>query len=339
VRGGRSGRRRMIDRTSRNTAPSCAMTSGLSHRAFRALNGDTPYLGNWHLEVMGRSSKRCAAARFRRLAIALPPRHLKSHMCRSPSSPSVLGHHPARQIICASYSQDLSRQTVAGLPRADGSELLSRIVRHRTFARPQRPRNSQPPKTRLPSRHFGRAAWLTGARCDLIVIDDPLKAEEAYSDARRGSVNEWFDTALVSRLNDKEKAAIVIVMQRLHETIDRSRDARRRLGIAPFPAIAEENSPCIGLRPPYGPRLHAPGGRHSPSRARIRRHARAPARADGCASLSRAIPEGALPARRRDGDSAAGSALHAGRSAGRSTSVSCPATPPTRRADSATIAC
>jgi hypothetical protein len=41
----------------------------------------------------------------------------------------------------------------------------------------------------------------TGRGADVIVIDDPLKADDAPSDAQRESVNEWFDNTLRSRLN------------------------------------------------------------------------------------------------------------------------------------------
>jgi hypothetical protein len=33
---------------------------------------------------------------------------------------------------------------------------------------------------------------LTGRGADLIVIDDPLKPDEALSDALRNKVNDWF---------------------------------------------------------------------------------------------------------------------------------------------------
>jgi hypothetical protein len=48
------------------------------------------------------------------------------------------------------------------------------------------------------------------------VIDDPLKPDEALSDARRKGVNQWYNNTLRSRLNRQEKGAIIIVMQRLH---------------------------------------------------------------------------------------------------------------------------
>ena len=54
---------------------------------------------------------------------------------------------------------------------------------------------------------------LTGRGADIILIDDPLKPEEALSDAQRKACNEWYDHTLYSRLNDKRHGAIVIIMQ------------------------------------------------------------------------------------------------------------------------------
>jgi len=53
---------------------------------------------------------------------------------------------------------------------------------------------------------------LTGRGADIIIIDDPLKPEEALSQAQRRAANEWFDHTLYSRLNDKRKGAIVLIM-------------------------------------------------------------------------------------------------------------------------------
>jgi predicted phage terminase large subunit-like protein len=74
----------------------------------------------------------------------------------------------------------------------------------------------------------------------MILIDDPLKPEEALSETQRKATNEWFLNTLYSRLNDKYRGAIVIIMQRLHE----DDLVGRVLGQEPwevvcFPAIAE----------------------------------------------------------------------------------------------------
>jgi predicted phage terminase large subunit-like protein len=58
---------------------------------------------------------------------------------------------------------------------------------------------------------------LTGRGADLIIVDDPLNASEAFSEPARRKVIDWYVGALVSRLNNKGKGAIVVVAQRLHE--------------------------------------------------------------------------------------------------------------------------
>src|SRR5260370_31254187 len=58
---------------------------------------------------------------------------------------------------------------------------------------------------------------LTGRGADFIVIDDPLKPDEALSETQRKTANDWFDHTLYSRLNDKRNGCIILITQRLHE--------------------------------------------------------------------------------------------------------------------------
>jgi len=81
---------------------------------------------------------------------------------------------------------------------------------------------------------------LTGRGADLILIDDPSKPEEALSDARRNATNEWYLNTLYSRLNDKCRGAIVIIMQRLHEDdLVGHVLGQEPWQVVSFPAIAE----------------------------------------------------------------------------------------------------
>ena len=57
---------------------------------------------------------------------------------------------------------------------------------------------------------------LTGRGGDIIIIDDPLKPDDALSETKRTAVNQWFNNTLLSRLDDKRTGAIVVVMQRVH---------------------------------------------------------------------------------------------------------------------------
>jgi hypothetical protein len=83
---------------------------------------------------------------------------------------------------------------------------------------------------------------LTGRGADFIIIDDPLKPDEALSETQRNAVNEWYVHTLYSRLNDKRTGSIIIIMQRLHEddlvghVLEQEQWQHLRL-----PAIAEED--------------------------------------------------------------------------------------------------
>jgi len=57
---------------------------------------------------------------------------------------------------------------------------------------------------------------LTGRGGDIIIIDDPLKAEDAHSETARTKCAEWVRTTLMSRFDNPATGAVVLVMQRLH---------------------------------------------------------------------------------------------------------------------------
>lgn len=58
---------------------------------------------------------------------------------------------------------------------------------------------------------------LTGRGADSIIIDDPMKADDAHSESAWRQVTDWYPNSLVTRLNDQRTGRIVLVMQRLHE--------------------------------------------------------------------------------------------------------------------------
>src|SRR5882672_9549196 len=81
---------------------------------------------------------------------------------------------------------------------------------------------------------------LTGRGADIILIDDPLKPEEALSEAQRQTANDWYDHTPYSRQNDKQHGVIVIIMQRLHEDdLVGHVLAQEPWEVLSFPAIAE----------------------------------------------------------------------------------------------------
>lgn len=56
----------------------------------------------------------------------------------------------------------------------------------------------------------------TGERADFFCIDDPHNVKTAESDAIREDALQWFAEVVPTRLNDPDKSAIVVIMQRTH---------------------------------------------------------------------------------------------------------------------------
>jgi predicted phage terminase large subunit-like protein len=83
---------------------------------------------------------------------------------------------------------------------------------------------------------------LTGRGADFIIVDDPIKPGDTFSETLRKYVNDWYDNTLVSRLNNKQDGVIIVVMQRLHQ--DDLVGHLLEVGewdVLRFPAIAEED--------------------------------------------------------------------------------------------------
>lgn len=57
---------------------------------------------------------------------------------------------------------------------------------------------------------------LTGRGANILIIDDPLKAQDAHSEAKRRACNDWLTGTAMSRLDDKMNGVVILVMQRLH---------------------------------------------------------------------------------------------------------------------------
>ena len=69
-----------------------------------------------------------------------------------------------------------------------------------------------------------------------------MKADDALSEVRRGSANEWFDNTLRSRLNNQETGTIIIVAQRLHaDDLVAHVQQHEPWDVLSFPAIAERD--------------------------------------------------------------------------------------------------
>ena len=224
-------------------------------RSFSELNPQTEYLHNWHIEVIAEALEACRAGRVKRLIINLPPRSLKSHMASIAFPAYLLGHKPSTQIICASYAQGLADKLAGDCRSLMTSRWYQDLFPSTRFASRRSMLNDYATTERGFRLSTSVGGVLTGRGADFIVIDDPLKPDEALSETQRKSVNNWYDHSLITRLNDKASGCIILIMQRLHED-DLVGHALEQgdWKLIKFPAIAEENH-TYTISTLYGPRL------------------------------------------------------------------------------------
>src|SRR5262252_3375388 len=159
-------------------------------RCFQTLNSHTMLAMNGHLEVIAAKLVAVREGKIRRLIINLPPRHLKSLMASIAFPAWCLGHDPSAQILCVSYAQDLADKFARDCRSIMMSPWYQRIFATRLAG------HRQAVEEFVTTRQGYRLATstggvLTGRGADIIVIDDPLKPEEALSQAQRKAANEW----------------------------------------------------------------------------------------------------------------------------------------------------
>ena len=185
-------------------------------KAFTTVSPGDGFASNWHIEAMCHALSKVATGETRRLIITIPPRHLKS-ICTSVALPAfILGEDPTRKIICVSYSQELAVKHANDCRAVMNSDWYRRVF---PGTRIDAAKNTET-EIMTTQRGFRLSTsvggTLTGRGGNLIIIDDPIKPGDAMSDSARDRLIEWYGTTLMSRLDDKERDAIILVMQRLH---------------------------------------------------------------------------------------------------------------------------
>ena len=207
---------------------------------FNQVNPDSAYIHGEHMDLLADCLNRVRKGEIKRLIINIPPRNLKSISASVALPAFILGHAPTKQVICVSYAQDLADKHAADCRAVMQSDWYQKVFPTRLAGRTAR-------NDFTTTRNGGRMATsiggvLTGRGADVIIIDDPLKPEQALSEPARVGANRWFDNTLLSRLNDKENGAIVVIMQRLHAD-DLTGHVLEQEGweIVSLPAIAEED--------------------------------------------------------------------------------------------------
>lgn len=173
------------------------------------------YVPNWHIDAIAEHLEAVTAGDIKRLLINVPPGAMKS-LSASVMWPSwewgPMGMSSMRYLTTSFMDKPVKRDTrkmrkivtsewyqelwPMGMPR------LAEMSFENEFTG---------------SREGVAFGSLTSQRGDRLIIDDPHSTETAESDTERANTSRKFREGALSRLNDEENSAIIVIMQRLHQ--------------------------------------------------------------------------------------------------------------------------
>ena len=184
---------------------------------------------NWlrapHHKLMCEALDRVYRGECKRLIINIPPRGSKTELVVINFMAWSLGKSPDSEFIHTSYSARLASNN------AWQCRELVQSAEYKAIFPNVRLRGDSKAKDEWRT-DLGGIVYAVGAGGTItgygagkhregfgggIIIDDPLKADDARSEVMRGNVLEWFQTTLESRKNSPN-TPIILIMQRLHES-------------------------------------------------------------------------------------------------------------------------
>jgi predicted phage terminase large subunit-like protein len=194
----------------------CTTLAGFVKEAWHILEPEAKFISNWHIDAICQHLEAVTDGRINRLLINVPPGSSKS-LIVSVMWPAwewgPCGRRSMRYLTTAFNDGPVKRDTRKSrdLIASDWYKQLWPEVKLTRTGETSFANSSTGTREGVP---FGS---LTSQRGDRLIIDDPHSTETAESDAERINTTRKFREGAVNRLNDQERSAIVVIMQRLHE--------------------------------------------------------------------------------------------------------------------------
>lgn len=186
-------------------------------RAWAVLEPGQPYVHGWHIDAMAEHLEAVSAGQIKRLLINIPPGTMKSLMTGVLWPAWEWGPRgmPSVRFIGASHEATLATRDNLRMRRLIQSEWFQRLW-------PLTLTGDQNEKTYFENASTGwrqscAVKSMTGRRGDRVAWDDPHSVEDAHSKAALAEAERVFNETLPTRLNNPDRSAIVICMQRLAE--------------------------------------------------------------------------------------------------------------------------
>jgi hypothetical protein len=156
---------------------------------------------NWHLEVLAELARQIASGDLRKLMVALPPRSLKSFIFSICLPAYLLGKHPGRRILCASYGAELARQHSADRRKIMMSDWYQKAFPQTRISASKSTEVLFETTANGSRRAVSAEGSVTGLGGDVIIADDLVSASDAHNMKVHQDRTDWFFRSLITRIN------------------------------------------------------------------------------------------------------------------------------------------
>jgi predicted phage terminase large subunit-like protein len=193
--------------------------SDYMREAWPILNPATPFLSNWHTDLIAEYLLACTLGQIHRLIINVPPKSSKSTLVSVMWPTWAWGplNQPGTRWMFASYSELVStRDSLARRTLLTSQWFLNHWGSRVKLIADQNQKTIFQNTARghmLATTMGGQGTGLGG---QVLVLDDPHDTEKIISEKERQRALHNFDHKLYTRLDDRKAGVIVLVMQRLH---------------------------------------------------------------------------------------------------------------------------
>jgi len=194
----------------------CRTLAGFIREAWHILEPTQPYVHNWHIDAICAHLEAVTDGQINRLLINVPPGTAKSLLVSvfwQAWEWGPMGLSSMRYLVTAFNDGPVKRDT-----RKCRDLILSDWYR-KLWPDVELTRTGETSfaNSRTGTREGVAFGSLTSQRGDRLIIDDPHSTETAESAAERLATTRKFREGAINRLNDQERSAIIVIMQRLHE--------------------------------------------------------------------------------------------------------------------------
>lgn len=195
----------------------CQPLAGFVREAWHVVEPSVDYVHGWHIDAICRHLEAVTSGEITRLLINVPPGTMKSLLCGVfwPAWEWGPRNRPELRYLGSSYSERYAKRDNRRMRDLVASEWYQTLWGDRVKL--TRSGEMAFANTRTGFRQGVPFSRLTGGRGDRVIIDDPHSVDGAESEAERLSTVRTFRESVPTRLNDPQRSAIVVVMQRLHE--------------------------------------------------------------------------------------------------------------------------